>query len=208
MQRGFNSDDNLVQTADNNKVSSTKYSIYKNNRDEANLTSQNELYKENLISSKNILSERKSVDENKDAVSIAKVEIEDDLSTKDSVHSNKDNHANDNSDNILADSLDVRHNFDDDSFVATEQLSSDGEKEQADGLSFTSISNNDRNLDPNTESSFVVHTDSYGDMNKIGDKEKKKKGVVLTHFFPMFPFYNPRKHQKIKGFLVFSGGIK
>ena len=191
MQRGFNSDDNLVQTADNNKVSSTKYSIYKNNRDEANLTSQNELYKENLISSKNLLSDRKSVDENKDAVSIAKVEIEDDLSTKDSVHSNKDNHANDNSDNILADSLDIRHNFDDDSFVATEQLSSDGEKGQADGLSFTFIGNDDRNLDPNAESSFVVHTDSYGDMNQIGDEEKKKKGVVLTHFFLMFPFYNP-----------------
>ena len=175
LQRGFDSDDNLVQTADNNKVSSTKYSIYKDNREEANLTPQNELYKENLISSKNLLSDRKSVDENKDAVSIAKVEIEDDLSTKDSVHSNKDNHANDNSDNILADSV----------------LSSDGEKGQADGLSFTFIGNDDRNLDPNAESSFVVHTDSYGDMNQIGDEEKKKKGVVLTHFFLMFPFYNP-----------------
>ena len=30
----------------------------------------------------------------------------------------------------------------------------------------------------------------------------------LTQFRPMFPFYNPWKHQKTKGFLVFSGGIK
>ena len=32
--------------------------------------------------------------------------------------------------------------------------------------------------------------------------------LYLTHFWPVFPFYNPRKHQETKGFLVFSGGIK
>ena len=31
---------------------------------------------------------------------------------------------------------------------------------------------------------------------------------ILGHFWPMLPFYTPRKHQKTKGFLVFSGGIK
>ena len=30
----------------------------------------------------------------------------------------------------------------------------------------------------------------------------------LTNFWSMFPFYTARKHQKSKGFLVFSGGIK
>ena len=30
----------------------------------------------------------------------------------------------------------------------------------------------------------------------------------LTHFWAMFPFYTPRKHQKKFGFLVFSGGIE
>ena len=30
----------------------------------------------------------------------------------------------------------------------------------------------------------------------------------LTYFLPMFPFYTPWEHQKTKGFLVFSGGIK
>ena len=28
----------------------------------------------------------------------------------------------------------------------------------------------------------------------------------LTHLFPMQPFFAPRKHQKTKGFLMFSGG--
>ena len=31
---------------------------------------------------------------------------------------------------------------------------------------------------------------------------------VLIHFWPMFQFYTRWKHQKTKGFLVFSGGIK
>ena len=31
---------------------------------------------------------------------------------------------------------------------------------------------------------------------------------LLTHFLPMFPFCTPWKHHWIKGFLVFSGGIK
>ena len=31
---------------------------------------------------------------------------------------------------------------------------------------------------------------------------------ILIHFFPMLPFYTPCKYQKIKGFLMFSGGIK
>ena len=30
----------------------------------------------------------------------------------------------------------------------------------------------------------------------------------LNHFWPMFPFYTPLKHQKTFGFLMFSGGIK
>ena len=30
----------------------------------------------------------------------------------------------------------------------------------------------------------------------------------LTHFWSMFPFYTPWKHQKTKGFLVFSGGCR
>ena len=30
----------------------------------------------------------------------------------------------------------------------------------------------------------------------------------LIHFWIMFPFHNPWKHQKTWGFLVFSGGIK
>ena len=32
--------------------------------------------------------------------------------------------------------------------------------------------------------------------------------IHLTDFWPMFAFYTPWKHQKICGFLVFSGGIK
>ena len=32
--------------------------------------------------------------------------------------------------------------------------------------------------------------------------------VFLTHFWSLFPFYTPWKHQKIFGFLVFSVGIK
>ena len=32
--------------------------------------------------------------------------------------------------------------------------------------------------------------------------------LPLTYLWPMFPFYTPWKHQKTKGFLVFSGGIK
>ena len=34
------------------------------------------------------------------------------------------------------------------------------------------------------------------------------KTHFLTHFWPMFPFYPPLKHQKTFDFLVFSGGIK
>ena len=37
---------------------------------------------------------------------------------------------------------------------------------------------------------------------------KSEKDLCLTHFWPMFLFYTPWKHQKTKGFLVFSGGIK
>ena len=32
--------------------------------------------------------------------------------------------------------------------------------------------------------------------------------IHLTHSFPMFPFCTPRKHQKTKGFLMVSGGVK
>ena len=31
--------------------------------------------------------------------------------------------------------------------------------------------------------------------------------LLSTHFWPMFPFYTPWKHQNTKRFLVFSGGI-
>ena len=34
------------------------------------------------------------------------------------------------------------------------------------------------------------------------------KKSSLTHFQPMFHFYTPRKHQKISGFLMFSGDIE
>ena len=30
----------------------------------------------------------------------------------------------------------------------------------------------------------------------------------LTHFWSMLPLYNPSKHQKTKGFLVFPGSVK
>ena len=32
--------------------------------------------------------------------------------------------------------------------------------------------------------------------------------VCSTHFWPMFPFYTPWKHQKTCGFLLFSRGLK
>ena len=32
--------------------------------------------------------------------------------------------------------------------------------------------------------------------------------ILLTYFWPMFPFYTPWKHQKTSGLLVFSGGLK
>ena len=31
---------------------------------------------------------------------------------------------------------------------------------------------------------------------------------TLTHFNPLISFYTPWKHQKTRGFLIFSGGIK
>ena len=139
-------------------------------------------------------------------MSIAKGEIEDDFSTKDSFHSNKDTRANDNSDNILADSLDVVHNFDDANNVVTEQLSSNGEKGQADGLSFISISNDNRSLDPNATSSFVIHTDDFGDMNQIDNEEKTKKGLVPI--LPNVSILYPLKVPENQSFLVFSTVVK
>ena len=41
----------------------------------------------------------------------------------------------------------------------------------------------------------------------INSSEEDTNSNSLTHFWPMFSFYTPIKHQKIKGFLVFSGGI-
>ena len=32
--------------------------------------------------------------------------------------------------------------------------------------------------------------------------------VESTHFWPVFPFYTPEKHQKTEVFLVFLGGVK
>ena len=37
---------------------------------------------------------------------------------------------------------------------------------------------------------------------------QKKYDIVSTHLWPIFSFYNPWKHQKTKGLLVFSGSIK
>ena len=32
--------------------------------------------------------------------------------------------------------------------------------------------------------------------------------TMIIHFSPVFHFYTPWKRQKIKGFLIFSGGIE
>ena len=37
---------------------------------------------------------------------------------------------------------------------------------------------------------------------------KSQMILLLTPFWPMFPFYTPWKHWKTKSLLVFSGGIK
>ena len=48
------------------------------------------------------------------------------------------------------------------------------------------------------------------DLKSLFEQEKVFPWLVLslTHFWPMFPFYTPWKHQKTKGFLVFSRDIK
>ena len=40
------------------------------------------------------------------------------------------------------------------------------------------------------------------------DNAENDTSMSLTHFWSMFPFYTPCKHQKTSGFLMFSGGIK
>ena len=32
--------------------------------------------------------------------------------------------------------------------------------------------------------------------------------IIITHFWPMFPFHTPWEYQKTFGFLMFSGGIR
>ena len=51
-----------------------------------------------------------------------------------------------------------------------------------------------------TQITFFVGLCTYNLKIETGDKQ--------THFWPIFPFYTPWKHQKTKGFLVFSGVLK
>ena len=64
--------------------------------------------------------------------------------------------------------------------------------------------NNPRIRHFNTPSFFSQKVDEY---RSSGNYEKGKI-LKLTHFWPMFPFYTPRKRQGTFDFLVFSGGIK
>ena len=45
-------------------------------------------------------------------------------------------------------------------------------------------------------------------MTAVEAETKTNQGITLTHFSPMFHFYNLWKRQKIFGFLTFSGGIE
>ena len=45
-------------------------------------------------------------------------------------------------------------------------------------------------------------------LNNTKDHEPKWYFTLLTHFWPIFPFYIPWKHQEMRDFLVFSGSIK
>ena len=56
-----------------------------------------------------------------------------------------------------------------------------------------------------------LHLDQKLDFSKHIDKKisKAQKGIpVINPFLPNVPFWSPWKHQKTKGFLMFSGGSK
>ena len=48
---------------------------------------------------------------------------------------------------------------------------------------------------------------TYEEVNEIRMQTYEVQ-IYLTHFRPVSHFYTPRKRQKIKGFLTFSGGIE
>ena len=45
-------------------------------------------------------------------------------------------------------------------------------------------------------------------LNNMKYHELKWHFILLTHFWPIFSFYIPWKHQEMRDFLVFSGSIK
>ena len=49
--------------------------------------------------------------------------------------------------------------------------------------------------------------DQIADFNRILSKTSSRGGY-LTHFWVMFSFFTPWKHQKTRDFLMFSGGIE
>ena len=52
-------------------------------------------------------------------------------------------------------------------------------------------------------------TESKQEINKKKVKMFRKGILVsLSHYMPLFSFYTSWKHQKTKGFLMFSGGIE
>ena len=54
----------------------------------------------------------------------------------------------------------------------------------------------------------LTHEKPFVDIYDATNKTYCQLKPFLTHFWPVFPFYTPWKHQKTKGFLVFSGGMK
>ena len=48
---------------------------------------------------------------------------------------------------------------------------------------------------------------TYEEVNEIRMQTYEVQ-IYLTHFRPVSHFYTPRKRQKIKAFLTFSGGIE
>ena len=54
----------------------------------------------------------------------------------------------------------------------------------------------------------LAHEKLFVDMYDATNKTYCQLKPFLTYFWPMFPFYNPWKHQKTKGFLVFSASMK
>ena len=50
---------------------------------------------------------------------------------------------------------------------------------------------------------LIIYEDSL-----FGRQDQQKYSFKLTHFMPMISFDTPWKHQKTRGFLMFSGSIK